>query len=446
MAYSYYGDKLSNNIVLTDEGYLICLNVPIGRVGYMEYLGQELPPVYKLPANKVFKVKRSAEELFSPETIASFEGKPVTNMHPNNNLDVTTANMAKRGHVQNVRKEGDFLVADLFVDDPLLIQEIQSGNKRNVSGGYDCSWHDLGNGEFEQRNILGNHVAVVKEGRAGPRVTIRDQKPEKIGGNKLMNKPITQKFLAAIGLKHFAQDAEPEQIEEALEAMKEPAPEVKKPAPVADAPVAPAPVAPAAPAAPAPEPAAPAKDDDTLLQILEILGKVVDRIEKIEQMEKSEPQHAEESEKVLDAAEVDFSKDLPDEEGSESEVGNEEEPAVDEEPAAVVEKKAVVTSTTGEEPEKQDEKFKKFVADMRPIIMAIPDEKLRLAGAQTIVKFAKDARNASAVNGYANILATVNENKKAAADKAREQASVNDAAAAACKKWKEQGEQMKGGR
>ena len=427
---------------------MICLNVPIGRVGHMEYLGQELPPVYKLPATKTFKVHRKAEELFSPETIASFEGKPVTNMHPNNNLDVNTANMAKRGHVQNVRKEGDFLVADLFVDDPLLIQEIQSGNKRNVSGGYDCSWHDLGNGEFEQRNILGNHVAVVKEGRAGPRVTIRDQKPEKIGGNKLMsNKPITQKFLAAIGFKHFAQDAEPEQIEQALEAMKEPVaePEVKKAAPVEDVKTpAPAPAAPVpAPAPPAPE--APAKDDETLVQIIEILGKVVDRLEKIEQMEKSEPQH--ESEKVLDAAEVDFSKDLPDEEGSESEVGNEDEEEVtDEEPAMELPaKKAVVTSTTGEEPEKQDEKFKKFVADMRPIIMAIPDEQLRLAGAKTIVKFAKDARNASAVNGYATILDTVNANKKAAADKAAAKTVALDAEAA-CQKWKAQGEQMKGGK
>lgn len=408
----------------------------------MEYLGQELPPVYKLPANKTFKVHRTAEELFSPATIASFEGKPVTNMHPNNNLDVNTATMAKRGHVQNVRKEGEFLVADLFIDDPLLIQEVQSGNKRNVSGGYDCSWHDLGNGEFEQRNILGNHVAVVKEGRAGPRVTIRDQKPEKIGGNTLMNKPITQKFLAAIGLKHFAQDAEPEQIEEALEAMKEPAaePEVKKAAPAADAPVAPAPVAPAAPAAPAVQ-EAPAKDDDTLLQILEILGKVVDRIERIEQAEKAEPQH--QAENVLDAAEVDFSKEMPDEEGNESEVGNEE--AEDAEPVEEVAKKAVVTSTTGEEPEKQDEKFKKFVADMRPIIMAIPDEKLRLAGAQTIVKFAKDARNASAVNGYATILNTVAANKKSAADNASNKNVAIDAEEA-CKKWKAQGEQMKGGR
>ena len=68
---NYYGDKISNNIIVTDEGYLVCMNVPIGRIGYMDYLGQELPAEFNLPFGQTFKVRRTAEELFRPETIAS---------------------------------------------------------------------------------------------------------------------------------------------------------------------------------------------------------------------------------------------------------------------------------------------------------------------------------------------------------------------------------------
>jgi hypothetical protein len=78
----YFGSKISDNKVLTPEGYLICKNVPIGRVGWMDYLGEELGIEEK--RGQVVKVYRSPEQLFSKATIASFEGKSVTNNHPFN--------------------------------------------------------------------------------------------------------------------------------------------------------------------------------------------------------------------------------------------------------------------------------------------------------------------------------------------------------------------------
>ena len=38
----YYGTKLSDNISLRPEGYLMCLNVPVARTGYQDYLPEEL--------------------------------------------------------------------------------------------------------------------------------------------------------------------------------------------------------------------------------------------------------------------------------------------------------------------------------------------------------------------------------------------------------------------
>lgn len=41
MVKAYYGSRISENIAETPEGYLICRNVPIARVGVQEYFGYE---------------------------------------------------------------------------------------------------------------------------------------------------------------------------------------------------------------------------------------------------------------------------------------------------------------------------------------------------------------------------------------------------------------------
>lgn len=171
----YYGDKISPNRTRTPEGFLICLNVPIARTGTMVYAAGELG--LSGDPSRLITVNRDAADVFEPATLASFEGKPVTNDHPAE--DVTPANYAvyEKGHVQNVRRgtgEHDcFLLADLHIKDPLLIADIESG-KREVSCGYCCTYEDRPDGTFIQREIRGNHVAVVNEGRAGSKVAIKD--------------------------------------------------------------------------------------------------------------------------------------------------------------------------------------------------------------------------------------------------------------------------------
>jgi hypothetical protein len=134
--------------------------------------------------------------------------------------------------VQNVRRgsgdESDLLLADLIVYDQALINEIQEG-KREVSCGYDCVYEPMGDGTYQQKQICGNHVAVVRAGRAGDRVAIKDSKIEKPKGETRMpkiNLPSKKKggmmaFLAALGLKQLAADAEPEELQAAIDAMAE---------------------------------------------------------------------------------------------------------------------------------------------------------------------------------------------------------------------------------
>ncbi len=233
LARSYYGDKISENIIETPEGYIICKNVPVGRIGWMEYQGHELPAIFQ--ESGPCKVFRSPEEVFNKKTVSSFEGKPVTNTHPHENLTIDTVSMAEKGHIQDVRRDGDFLVGDLYIMDLLLKEEVLNKMKREISCGYDCLWVPLGDGKYEQKDIIGNHIAVVQNGRAGPHAAIQDKKPdkfvddvpedtimqikEKTGGKKRMK--MSKRLLAAMGLKHFAQDADPEEIAHAMEAMRE---------------------------------------------------------------------------------------------------------------------------------------------------------------------------------------------------------------------------------
>lgn len=170
---AYYGYKISPNQLETDEGFLICRNVPIARTGDQQYLASELG----LDGDKVVTVHRPEEEVFSEATIASFEGKPVTDNHPSELLDSSNVTIHSKGHAQNIRRGAgewnDYLVGDLFVQDERLIEEVRNG-KREVSCGYSVDYVDNGDGTFTQRNIRGNHIAIVEEGRAGHKAAIMD--------------------------------------------------------------------------------------------------------------------------------------------------------------------------------------------------------------------------------------------------------------------------------
>lgn len=173
---AYYGYTISPNQIETGEGFLICKNVPIARTGTQEYLGREIG-LEGQEAERVVTVRRDGAEVFSEAALASFEGKPVTNDHPPELIGPDDVKMYEMGHAQNVRHGADewedFVIADLHIHDRELISAIQGG-KREISCGYECEYADNGDGTYSQKNIRGNHVAVVDRGRAGKRAAILD--------------------------------------------------------------------------------------------------------------------------------------------------------------------------------------------------------------------------------------------------------------------------------
>lgn len=173
----YYATKISENISETPEGFLICIGVPIGRVGEMEYAAGETP--IEPGKDGIVRIKRSPEELFRPETMASFEGKPLTIKHPENFVDPENWKDLAKGTIQNVRRgEGenkDDLIADILITDSFAISLVKSG-VRGLSCGYEAEYVETGEGKGFQKDILGNHLALVEEGRAGSAYAINDHK------------------------------------------------------------------------------------------------------------------------------------------------------------------------------------------------------------------------------------------------------------------------------
>lgn len=210
---AYYGSKISKHMTQTPEGFLICRDVPIARIGTQDYLARELG--LDGEPDRPVTVERRPEDVFDPAAIASFEGKDVTYTHPPEMLAPENQSSYSKGHAENVRREGDFLVADLHLKDPTLISEVRNGILREVSCGYLCDYAPSGAG-YRQTNIRGNHIAIVPRGRAGHDVAIKDSAaglPAEKG--KVTHMDMKEALLSLFG--RAAKDATPEQLDNLVE-------------------------------------------------------------------------------------------------------------------------------------------------------------------------------------------------------------------------------------
>ena len=212
---AYYGYTISPNQLETGEGFLICKNVPIARTGSQDYLGSELG-LSGGDSDRIIAVLRSPDEVFSEAALASFEGKPVTNDHPPGLIGPDDVKTYEMGHAQNIRRGTgewkDFMIADLHIHDRDLIDAIQNG-KREISCGYECDYAKNEDGTYSQKNIRGNHVAVVDRGRAGKRAAILDSYKNK-KAEKPERKAMSRKGLLFNLFGQAVKDKSPEEIQQ----------------------------------------------------------------------------------------------------------------------------------------------------------------------------------------------------------------------------------------
>ena len=159
----------------TDQGYLRA-PAAITKTGVFSY---------KLPGGKTRRELRLPDEVFAPMAMQSFGLAPLTNRHPREPsgkpIMLTAGNTARYqvGSVVEPRQDGDHVAAIVQVTDANAIDDVEAG-RTQLSCGYDCALEftpgvtssipgvpDGQRYDAIQRDIRGNHVALVDSGRAG---------------------------------------------------------------------------------------------------------------------------------------------------------------------------------------------------------------------------------------------------------------------------------------
>ena len=176
---------VSENRHITDEGYLKA-KARLARTGVQQYRAYELGLDASDPSNKfapgdIVNVYRPPEEVFDELSMESFEGQPVTNDHPPELVNVDNIANYQVGYVsKDVRREGDYLVTDIIITDKSVIDAIMDG-KAELSNGYTATYEvksgttpDGSPFDVVQKNIKGNHIAIVDNGRCGGECRIVD--------------------------------------------------------------------------------------------------------------------------------------------------------------------------------------------------------------------------------------------------------------------------------
>ena len=164
----------------TDEGF-IDARVFITRPGVFPYWDEDL--------KKVVYELRSTEEVHKQAHLDSYLGKPFTNNHPPKMVKSDNYKQFETGALygeHKIAEDGLHTESRVMVKDQDTCRDIEGG-KTAVSAGYECELDltpgihpEWGRYDRIQRNLKGNHVALVDRGRMGPGARLRADGSESV--------------------------------------------------------------------------------------------------------------------------------------------------------------------------------------------------------------------------------------------------------------------------
>lgn len=156
------------------------------------YIGSTIPG-YKelgLDPDKIYQIYRPGDEI--EKAAGSFNGLPLMLDHWDMDADNIPKDMVVGSLGTDARYEAPYLKNSLIVTDSNAIKAIEDGSYSELSASYACDI-DMTGGVFDgksydgvMRNIKGNHVALVPEGRAGHDVKVADSALCLEGGEREM--------------------------------------------------------------------------------------------------------------------------------------------------------------------------------------------------------------------------------------------------------------------
>lgn len=201
------------------NGRLQIAKTNISKANVCPYYGKEIPNYEKLglEPDKIYQLYRHPDEL--KKAAHTFNNIPVLNRHvPDFPSDPPREFRVGATH-SNCEFDGTYLTVGMTIYDESAMAGIETGEQRELSASYQYV-ADMTPGATPDgvpydgimRDLVGNHEALVPEGRAGSDVLVADSLPT---GIKRMSE-LTKKLMAAIK-PLLAKDAKPEEIEEAVE-------------------------------------------------------------------------------------------------------------------------------------------------------------------------------------------------------------------------------------
>lgn len=161
------------------NGFLHVASSHITKATVNPYYGREIPGSEKLGLDpeRIYYGFRDPEEL--RKSLPTWEGLPLhIEHHPDSADDPET--LTRVGAVGKAVWNAPYIDAPLTVWNGEAIEAIEDGSFRELSCAYryDPDFtpgiYEGINYDFVMRNIRGNHVALVEEGRAGPDVVVAD--------------------------------------------------------------------------------------------------------------------------------------------------------------------------------------------------------------------------------------------------------------------------------
>lgn len=218
---NYRADSLKmDQTYYTDEGYLVDHPV-VTRCGIFEYSDPE-------SEDGIFRELRLPEEVFSEESLASYEGKPIIITHDAGEIDKDNVHEEQIGTILSKGyRDGDKVRCKIVIHNTDALKQC---GLRELSLGYGLNL-DRTPGRYHgqeydaiQRDIEVNHLALVGEARAGDRARLNiDHKDTRIkkylkGGPVMLGtKKGTKKVQSK---KRYDSDLSPEELEQAIALFK----------------------------------------------------------------------------------------------------------------------------------------------------------------------------------------------------------------------------------
>jgi len=204
-----------NQTFFTPEGYLHDRPI-LTSIGIFEYTN---------PDGSVRRELRLPEEVFDEESLRSYKGKPIIITHDAGLIDKGNVSREQIGTIlTDGYKSGDDVRAEIIIHDT---NEMKECGLKELSLGYNLDLDEtpgIWNGmpyDAIQRNIRINHLALVREARAGDQARLnidsRDSTTFLKGGKKAMSAP--KKKIAKKSRRNDGVLA-PEEFKNAIEAYK----------------------------------------------------------------------------------------------------------------------------------------------------------------------------------------------------------------------------------